>query len=116
MTLQAFLFYLLATIAIGSALCMVTLRNMARSLFLFFCGAFCRSWTVYFCVSRLHRHNPNHGLRGGRARPPSVRVYAVQQDAPQRAKRGYAALCLPVCFARRINQRNIPNIDDLRSY
>jgi len=51
MTLQAFLFYLLATIAIGSALCMVTLRNMARSLFLFFVVLFAVAGLYIFALA-----------------------------------------------------------------
>ncbi len=51
MTLQALLFYLLAAVAIGSALLMIILQNIARSLFLFFVVLFAVAGLYIFALA-----------------------------------------------------------------
>jgi NAD(P)H-quinone oxidoreductase subunit 6 len=51
MTLQTLLFYMLATIAVGSAVLMVTLQNIARSLFLFFVVLFAVAGLYVFALA-----------------------------------------------------------------
>lgn len=51
MTLETLLFYLLAAVAIGAAILMVSLQNIARSLFLFFVVLFAVAGLYVFALA-----------------------------------------------------------------